>query len=44
VLVAEEDDSIAEGPGLGEPETDLGVGRLEQGLALADYDGVDIMS
>jgi len=32
-LVAEEDDAVAEGPGLGQPKLDLGLRRPEQGLA-----------
>ena len=40
-LVTEEDDAVAEGPGLREPETDPGVGWLKHGLALSDDDRVD---
>ncbi len=41
-LVAEEDDPVAEGARLNEPEVDLGVRWLEHGFAPADDDGMDI--
>src|SRR5713226_678574 len=41
-LVTEEHDPVAEGPGLNEPEVDLGVRRPEQRLPLPNDDRVDV--
>jgi hypothetical protein len=40
--VAEEDNAVAEGPGLGGAESDVGIESWEQGLAVSNDDRVDV--